>query len=660
MSQEKNKVEMMDMVGWYDPGQLVNTGIMTAISTIIGEYADPRAGTADPTKGKFFDYSNEIRRTEDDFNPIEGKERKEIWIDYAADVGDGWNSTYAVAYYLSKPTLDTKVKDETRRGEILILGGDGVYPTASPDEYKKRLVTPYQMAFKAGGTSVAETRPDAVNLSEEPHVFALPGNHDWYDSLMAFRKLFCSHIFNERRFACFDENDSNGGATQRGGWRTRQKRSYFAVKLPHGWWLLGVDLQLTHNIDVSQLEYFESISKQMKPGDKIILCVPEPYWVKAIKYEKHTDKFEKKEESIEKLEKFFERKGMDIKVYLAGDLHHYRRFEADDNSNVHKITAGGGGAFLHPTHDFDFRKHRKKQLKKTNQIREKTKKRLHFILREDYPGFKESRKQTRKNFLFLWNNKKFGAVTAVIYTILAWFIYGGIEQRPEWAKENFAKAFDNLFNNAPGILGSLWAFLWVLFNGAVQQTSARLIREPVAALIVILMIFGLIFFTDSNSKLQKWLGGALHALSHLLAAFLLGWFSYLLGVMLITKYEIEGGYCLWSSFCIPHAFWIWLLCIAFLFLAGWIVGSIIMGLYLFISLRVFGRHDNEAFSSLKIQDYKNFLRLHINEEGLTIYPFKIEKVPRKWKGVPDDENPDYFEPIDGSGAELIEAPIKIK
>ncbi len=93
----------------------------------------------------------------------------------------------------------------------------------------------------------------------------------------------------------------------------------------------------------------------MEKGDKVIVCVPEPYWVKTIKYEGLTDKFEKKEASIEKLEKLFEENEIEVKLYLAGDLHHYRRFATDDGQNQ-KITAGGGGAFLHPTHDFDFRK----------------------------------------------------------------------------------------------------------------------------------------------------------------------------------------------------------------------------------------------------------------------------------------------------------------
>ena len=35
-----------------------------------------------------------------------------------------------------------------------------------------------------------------------------------------------------------------------------------------------------------------------------------------------------------------------------------------------------------------------------------------------------------------------------------------------------------------------------------------------------------------------------------------------------------------------------------------------MGVYLLISLNVFGRHSEEAFSGLRIEDYKHFLRMH--------------------------------------------------
>ena len=57
-----------------------------------------------------------------------------------------------------------------------------------------------------------------------------------------------------------------------------------------------------------------------------------------------------------------------------------------------------------------------------------------------------------------------------------------------------------------------------------------------------------------------------------------------------------------------------------------------LGAYLFVSLNVFGRHHNEAFSSLAIPDWKNFLRLHIDDSGaLRIYPIGIDRVPRTWR-----------------------------
>lgn len=69
--------------------------------------------------------------------------------------------------------------------------------------------------------------------------------------------------------------------------------------------------------------------------------------------------------------------------------------------------------------------------------------------------------------------------------------------------------------------------------------------------------------------------------------------------------------------------------IAILF-GGFILGTFIMGAYVLISLNLFGRHYNEAFSSLGIEDWKNFLRMQIDTNGnLTIFPIGIRRVPRK-------------------------------
>ena len=86
-------------------------------------------------------------------------------------------------------------------------------------------------------------------------------------------------------------------------------------------------------------------------------------------------------------------------------------------------------------------------------------------------------------------------------------------------------------------------------------------------------------------------------------------------------------------------------------------------MYLLGSLNFCGRHGNEAFSSLKIQDYKNFLRLHIDRQGgLLIYPIGLTRVPRAWKPAQNPRPGDaLLVPTDGElDPHLIERPIRIK
>ena len=78
------------MVGWFDPGQLVRTGVDVVISAIFARNSDRRVLDAlSHPKADPADYSS----------------RAELWLDYVADTGDGWNSTYAVAHSLAQPVL---------------------------------------------------------------------------------------------------------------------------------------------------------------------------------------------------------------------------------------------------------------------------------------------------------------------------------------------------------------------------------------------------------------------------------------------------------------------------------------------------------------------------------------------------------------------------
>ncbi len=353
MSQPKQ----MPMVRWYDPLQLIRTGIDVAASTLFGRHSDFRLLEAL--------VASHIR-IDDDYGNIGADEL--LWIDYVADVGDGWNSTYAVACALAQASLTLKDDQgnshETKRGSILVFGGDEVYPVASRTEYKQRLVGPYETALR-------------TTIPPHPSVYAIPGNHDWYDNLVSFTRLFCSRSW----FA---------------GWQPKQTRSYFAAKLPRGWWLIGTDVQLGSDLDQPQVEYFESVAEKMGPGDRVILCDAEPHWIYAQAYGQIDSDYN--ENNLAFLERKF---GGKIAVFLAGDLHHYRRHE--DPHGRQKITAGGGGAFLHPTHGPDV-------ATLANG----------FELKKSFPDPKTSRSLAWRNLFFPFLNFWFGAVTGGLYMLTAW------------------------------------------------------------------------------------------------------------------------------------------------------------------------------------------------------------------------------------------------
>ena len=550
------------MVSWFDPAQLARTGLQAVISTMFGRSADRRLLDAivHPLAAACHDESGD-----------------ELWIDYVADTGDGWNSTYAIAHAASQPELTVAVDGErhvTKRGRLLVFGGDEVYPTATREGYLKRLVAPYRTAFPASGDT-------------SHRVFAVPGNHDWYDSLVAFSRLFCS---DDGRWI--------------GARKTSQTLSYFAVKLPHDWWLMGIDVQLDSDIDEPQLRYFKELVKKEKIPDeaRIILCVAEPHWIYEARYVKWDPSLS--ERNLDFLERtvFGDR----VAVYLAGDLHHYRRHAVDGDARQ-KITAGGGGAFLHPTHGDE-------------ETIATVSENYHF--KASFPSPAESRRLAWRYLRFPVLNPKFGLATAAVYLLLAWAVKT---------------------NDVEHLGLSRWRDVVVLVTRAV-------LNSQIAVLWAALLLFGFYFFTDTHSLRYKRWGGLTHAVSHLLAAFCIGWFALWFSV---TGLGLEYAH-------IPQLVATGVL----ILLGGYLVGPMILGVYLLVSLNVFGRHAGEL-SALHHEDFKSWLRLRITKAGdLEIYPIGLRTVAKRWRdnGARSEASPSLVVPDDESATapELIERPIVVR
>jgi Calcineurin-like phosphoesterase len=545
------------MVCWLDPLMLAQTGMRAAISATIGKQADRRLldALAAP-KVEPYDFSVDPQ----------GKPREELWIDYVADMGDGWDSTYAVAQTVMRSTLslrdETGATHETRGGEVLVLGGDEVYPTASVKAYEERTLQPWRSAMRG-------QRPP-------PHLFAVPGNHDWYDGLVSFMRLFCQ-------------------GRNPAGWLTHQRRSYFAVKLPHGWWLIGTDMQLESDIDQPQVSYFQEIAKQIRDEDRIILCLAEPAWLVA--QVRPSDGRTYLENNLTFLED--EVLGKKVSVFLAGDLHHYRRHACDDGRQ--KIIAGGGGAFLHPTH----------VPRKEAPLQDG------FTSRKSFPTAQESRRLCWRNLGLVASNPRFGVLTGLLYMLLAWALAVNI------GTASVPKAL-----------------------GLVLSTA---LASPGIVLVSTFVILGLMAFADARFGRWRWLAGLLHGLVHLTVAFLIAW-----GVAHLMSSAMA------LSFRSPVRD---ILSAVLIFAGGFLAGPTIMGIYLLLSLNVFGAHPNEAFSALAIPDWKNFVRLRVAPDGhLWIFPIGIRRVPRDWKPGETARDPEWVaDPKDtrATPPTLIEPPLVV-
>lgn len=565
--QEKFKQEKM--VGWFDINQLAGTGIRAVLSSVFGSYSDKRETIASISEFEVYKrYS----------------EKSELWFDYLSDTGDGFDSTYTMAHVVSRDSLKLVFGDEeytTPRGDLIILGGDQVYPTATREEYQNRFLGPFGAA-----TPWSEE-------GRKADMFAVPGNHDWYDGLTNFTKIF----FQKRWI---------------GSWQTQQNRSYFAIELRKNLWIWAIDIQLEADIDFPQLKYFdEVVTKHMQKGDKVILCSAEPSWIY------HTSK---KEEKIYQNLEFFQQKyivdrGMEQILTLAGDLHHYARYshELDSGKMHHKITAGGGGAFLHPTHNLP---------KKLGNMIEGN-----YDLKKTFPSRTQSRKLALGDLLFPLFNISFGRFLAIIYVVFAWLMY-----MVSYNDSEPGTIFDNFAHYG---LGQIWdvkaRFFFFLANC------------PEGIFLLLLFPIGFWKFCDVNSSKLKYIGllGVLHGIAHVTLM--------LCSIWLFTYFNFNVLHVDEEHHIILDA----VLTTAELFFVGGFMACVLTGLYLLLSNLVFGIHDNEAFSAMKIEGYKNFLRFHIKDDKLTIYPVGVKKVS-KWKS-----NGEGFSTDDILHARLIEDPIVI-
>ncbi len=308
------------------------------------------------------------------------------WFDYIADTGDGMSAVYNIAYLcMSELWIDAQgnlgpnsvaLSDDATytqqlpRGEFLFVGGDTAYHIADSASLKERFQTPFNCAC-------LDIMRTSKTVDQRP-IYGVPANHDYYDALDGFNRQFCKPIGEDTNNPLLnDEKDPQLGLI---GFERTQTASYLALQLPFDWCLWGFDSQ-NGKMDKRQQAFFVSTfhPELVRTGElfnkdnkdkirqelqehipaKLIVTTPEPSTV-----------FGKWARNDADIVKTFERLGLEpsflqanggklnnskCRLDISGDIHHYERYwgstQNDPNpANYASVVAGGGGAFLHPSH----------------------------------------------------------------------------------------------------------------------------------------------------------------------------------------------------------------------------------------------------------------------------------------------------------------------
>ncbi|PSS19760.1 Palmitoyltransferase [Actinidia chinensis var. chinensis] len=653
LKKKQMRPDFLDMVPWYSgtSADLFKTvfDLLVSVTVFVGRF-DMRMMQA------------AMRRVQDaqqdDLLYDHFSEKDEMWFDFLADTGDGGNSSYTVARLVAQHSIRLHSANEVLnlpRGDLLLIGGDLAYPNPSAFTYAKRFFRPFEYALQPPPwykeEHVAVNKPELhcgvskLKQYDGPQCFVIPGNHDWFDGLQTFMRYICHRSWL-------------------GGWLMPQKKSYFALQLPKGWWVFGLDLALHCDIDVYQFKFFsELIKEKVGENDSVIIMTHEPNWLIDWYWDDKTGK------NVSYL--ICEWLKGRCKLWMAGDLHHYMRHSyvpSDKPANVqHLLVNGCGGAFLHPTHVFsNFNKFCGTSYKSEAA----------------YPSFDDSSKIALGNILkFRKKNWQFDFIGGIIYFVLAFSMF------PQCKLDHILQ--DDAFS------GHLWSFFSTAWDAFMFLLGHSFVSSAGAML---LLIAAFTFIPSKISWKRRLMISILHVSAHLAAALIL-MLLLEIGVEMCIRHKLlaTSGYhtlyqwyqsvesehfpdptglrvrieqwtfglypaCikyLMSAFDVPEVMAVTrtnickngmeslsrgeaVIYYASVFLYFWVfstpVVSLVFGSYLYVCINWLHLHFDEAFSSLRIANYKAFTRFHIKQDGdLEVFTLAVDKVPKEWKVDPQWE-----------------------
>jgi hypothetical protein len=247
------------------------------------------------------------------------------------DTGEGDAPQYAVVPGFLRMSEGTR---------FAIIASDVIYPTGSVNEYDTKFFRPYQ--------------------DYDAPIYAVPGNHDWYDGLGGFMRVFCGapelppgsapRLLTRawwRRFL-WRSPDTPDEKRLADASRLRSRPAQRMTQ-PGPYWtidagpvrIVGIDTGILGGIDADQGAWLRRVSQGPKPK---ILVTGKPLYVDGAHHPGPI-------EGGGTVDEIVKDPACNYVAAIGGDIHNYQRYpvKAGDRT-IHYLVSGGGGAFMHATH----------------------------------------------------------------------------------------------------------------------------------------------------------------------------------------------------------------------------------------------------------------------------------------------------------------------
>ncbi|MEU1917882.1 metallophosphoesterase family protein [Streptomyces massasporeus] len=249
------------------------------------------------------------------------------------DTGEGDDQQYAVVPGFLKTGQDTR---------FAVLASDVIYPVGSADDYDTKFFRPYQ-DYRAP-------------------IYAIPGNHDWYEDLGGFMRVFCDDApplppeprprpltRAWLRSLLWHRPRPDAGQHLAEARKLRSAPEQQAVQ-PGPYWaidagpvrIIGIDTGLLGTLDAEQGAWLREVSRGPRPK---ILVTGSPLYVDGRREPCAIEGGGTVDDIVRDPDHHYV-------AAIGGDIHNYQRYPVrlDDGRTLQYVVAGGGGAFMHATH----------------------------------------------------------------------------------------------------------------------------------------------------------------------------------------------------------------------------------------------------------------------------------------------------------------------